>query len=50
MLSLRVRDWQHAPLRSTGDSIPVNAIALYRSYLDDKNDTQYQQLANFELG
>ena len=42
--------WQHAPLRSTGDSIPVNTIALYRSFLDDKNDTQYQQLVNFELG
>ena len=42
--------WQHAPLHSTGDSIPVNAIALYRSYLDGKDDTQYQQLANFELG
>ena len=42
--------WQHAPLRSTGQEVPVNAIALYRSYLDDKEDTQYQQLANFELG
>ena len=42
--------WQHAPLKSTGRSIPVNAIALYRSLLDPKGDAQYQQLANFELG
>ena len=42
--------WQHAPLRLTGQEVSVNAIALYRSYLDDKDDTQYQQLANFELG
>lgn len=42
--------WQHAPLRTTGQEVSVNAIALYRSYLDDKGDTQYQQLANFELG
>ena len=42
--------WQHAPLRTTGQSVPVNAIALYRSYLDEKEDTQYEQLANFELG
>jgi 2'-5' RNA ligase len=41
--------WQHAPLRSTGQSIPVNAIALYRSYLGDKDGTRYEQLANFEL-
>jgi 2'-5' RNA ligase len=42
--------WQHAPLRSTGQSIPVTAIALYRSYLGEKNDARYEQLANFELG
>jgi 2'-5' RNA ligase len=42
--------WQHAPLRTTGQVVPVNAIALYSSYLDDKGDTQYQQLSNFELG
>jgi 2'-5' RNA ligase len=42
--------WQHAPLRTTGTRIPVNAIALYRSFLNDKGDTEYQQLANYELG
>ena len=42
--------WQHAPLKSTGQSIPVNAIALYRSLLDPKGNAEYQQLANFELG
>ena len=42
--------WQHAPLRTTGQEVPVNAIALYRSYLDDKGDTQYQQLGNYPLG
>ncbi len=42
--------WQHAPLHSTGQTIPVNAIALYRSFLNDNEDTEYQQLANFELG
>lgn len=42
--------WQHAPLRSTGTIIPVTAIALYRSYIDDNDDTQYQQLGNYELG
>lgn len=41
--------WQHAPLRSTGQSIPVSSIALYRSLLADNGDTEYQQLANFEL-
>lgn len=42
--------WQHAPLRSTGTSVPVNAVALYRSHIDDYGDTQYEQLANYELG
>ena len=42
--------WQHAPLRTTGQEVSVNAIALYRSYLDDKGDTQYQQLGNYPLG
>ncbi len=42
--------WQHAPLHSSGTSVPVNAIALYRSHIDDTGDTQYQQLANYELG
>lgn len=42
--------WQHAPLRNTGQSIPVNAIALYRSFLNEKGDTEYKQLANHELG
>ena len=42
--------WQHAPLRTTGQSVPVNAIALYRSYIEDNDDTRYEHLANFELG
>jgi 2'-5' RNA ligase len=42
--------WQHAPLRSSGTQIPVNAIALYRSFLNDQGNTEYQQLANYELG
>ncbi|MDP7261769.1 MAG: RNA 2',3'-cyclic phosphodiesterase [Dehalococcoidia bacterium] len=42
--------WQHAPLHTTGQSVLVNAITLYRSFLNDKDDTEYQQLANFELG
>ena len=42
--------WQHAPLRTSGQSIPVNAIALYRSFLNEKEDTEYKQIANFELG
>jgi len=42
--------WQHAPLKSTGKQVPVNAIALYRSFINDKGDTEYQQLANYELG
>ncbi|MBT4126714.1 MAG: RNA 2',3'-cyclic phosphodiesterase [Chloroflexi bacterium] len=42
--------WQHAPLRNSGTSIPVNAIALYRSFLNDNGDTEYKQLANYELG
>lgn len=42
--------WQHAPLHTTGQVVAVNAIALYRSYLDDTGDTHYQQLGNFELG
>lgn len=42
--------WQHAPLRNSGTSIPVNAIALYRSFLNDQGNTEYQQLANYELG
>jgi 2'-5' RNA ligase len=42
--------WQHAPLRTTGESISVTAIALYRSYLGEKDDALYEQLANFELG
>lgn len=41
--------WQHAPLRSTNKLLPVNAIALYRSYINDNDDTQYQQLGNWEL-
>ena len=41
--------WQHAPLKSTGQTIPVNAIALYRSVVDGKGNTKYQQLANYEL-
>ena len=42
--------WQHAPLHSTGKTIPVAAIALYRSYLDEKEGTHYEQVGNFELG
>ena len=42
--------WRHAPLHSTGNSIPVSAIALYRSYLDEKDEARYEQLANLELG
>ncbi len=41
--------WQHAPLRSSGQTIPVTAIALYRSLVNEKGDTEYQQLANYEL-
>jgi len=41
--------WRHAPLKSTGKIVSVTSIALYRSYLDEKEDTQYEQLANFEL-
>jgi len=42
--------WRHAPLHSTGKVIPVSAIALYRSYLDEQEEAQYEQLANLELG
>lgn len=42
--------WQHAPLRSSGNQVPVNAIALYRSFINDNGNTEYQQLANYELG
>ena len=42
--------WQHAPLRTTGQVVPVNAIALYRSFLGEDESTRYEQLANFELG
>ena len=43
--------WQHAPLHSTGQSLPVSAIALYRSYIDTRNKdrARYEQLANLEL-
>lgn len=42
--------WQHAPLRSSGQVVQVTAIALYRTYLDEQENTQYEQLANHELG
>ena len=42
--------WQHAPIHSTGKVIPIKSIALYRSYLNDKKGTLYQQLGNYELG
>ncbi|MBT3994831.1 MAG: RNA 2',3'-cyclic phosphodiesterase [Chloroflexi bacterium] len=42
--------WQHAPLKSSGKVIQVTAIALYRTYLDEQENTQYEQLANHELG
>lgn len=42
--------WRHAPLHSTGTTIPVSAIALYRSYLGEKGEARYEQLANLELG
>lgn len=42
--------WKNASLRSTNTNIPVTAVALYRSYLDAKKDTKYQQLGNYELG
>jgi len=42
--------WQHAPLRNSGSSIPVNAIALYRSFLNDQGNTEYEQMANYPLG
>jgi RNA 2',3'-cyclic 3'-phosphodiesterase len=42
--------WQHAPLRNSGTSIPVNAIALYRSFLNEQGNTEYQQMANYTLG
>jgi len=42
--------WRHAPLHSTGTSLPVSAIALYRSYLGEKDEALYEQLGNWELG
>lgn len=43
--------WRHAPLKITGQQLPVAAIALYRSYLDgEEEEARYEQLANFELG
>ena len=42
--------WQHAPLKSSGRVIQVTAIALHRTYLDENENTQYEQLANYELG
>ena len=42
--------WQHAPLKSSGRVVQVTAIALYRTYLDENENTQYEQLANYELG
>jgi 2'-5' RNA ligase len=42
--------WRHAPLHSTGTTIPVSAIALYRSYLGETGGARYEQLANLELG
>jgi 2'-5' RNA ligase len=42
--------WQHAPLKSSGQVVQVTAIALYRTYLDENENTQYEQLANHELG
>ncbi|MCH8230552.1 MAG: RNA 2',3'-cyclic phosphodiesterase, partial [Chloroflexi bacterium] len=42
--------WRHAPLHSTGTTIPISAIALYRSYLGEKDEARYEQLANLELG
>jgi len=42
--------WRHAPLHSTGKAISLKSIALYRSYIDDKKGTLYQQLGNYELG
>jgi 2'-5' RNA ligase len=42
--------WQHAPLKSSGRVVQVTAIALYRTYLDENENTQYEQLANHELG
>ena len=42
--------WRHAPLHSTGNVIPVSAIALYRSYLGEEGGARYEQLANLELG
>ena len=42
--------WRHAPLKITGQQLPVAAIALYRSYIDDEEEARYEQLANFELG
>lgn len=41
--------WQHAPLKSSGQTIPVTAVALYRSLVNENGDTEYQQLANYEL-
>ncbi len=42
--------WRHAPLHSTGTTIPISAIALYRSYLGEDDGARYEQLANLELG
>ncbi|MCI0871523.1 MAG: RNA 2',3'-cyclic phosphodiesterase [Chloroflexi bacterium] len=42
--------WRHAPLHSTGTTIPISAIALYRSYLGEDDGARYEQLANVELG
>ncbi|MCH7970265.1 MAG: RNA 2',3'-cyclic phosphodiesterase [Chloroflexi bacterium] len=42
--------WRHAPLHSTGTTIPISAIALYRSYLGEDAGARYEQLANLELG
>ena len=42
--------WQHAPLKSSGKVVQVTAIALYRTYLDEQENTHYEQLANHELG
>jgi 2'-5' RNA ligase len=42
--------WRYAPLHATGTTIPISAIALYRSYLGEKNGARYEQLANLELG
>jgi RNA 2',3'-cyclic 3'-phosphodiesterase len=42
--------WQHAPLRSSGNTVQVTSIALYRTSINDQGDTIYDQLGNYSLG